>query len=461
MFLKLEDSAADAPFFFLASAQELLSTRLFPNSFNFDLLQFSFQNFRDIRFGKMNRNKRRLKEYKRASRARRGFNRELNANEFFGRVFKPELWKGLIPSIHVKNINNFISDSGKMDLLYHLMMQLRREKRKVLIFTQMTKMLNLLERFLAAKGFSYVRLDGSVPAEKRQIIVQTFNKNPKIMVFISSTRVGGIGINLTAADTVVFYDNDWNPAVDKQAQDRCHRIGQCRDVTVYRMVTRHTIEENILVTSDLKAKMDDLVLNKGQFNLLKLFQSRGFGVDSERAGRIGKDLVADESSRRLTKYLDLVEDAEDRLEQSAKEEDSEGESSEDDSDSQRSRDDFEDIEDGGSGNLHNRIIEDMIPPVWKFGASYLETIFEREVLPASQKPKARKLIVEPKLEALSEKSENSRKTALNESTFLTENEKSRIEVDEKRYKDILDRVRFDLSQKESKILIEQLRNSLD
>jgi superfamily II DNA/RNA helicase len=411
----------------------------------------------------MNRNKRRLKEYKHYSRnLQRDSSKMLNAKQFLDLVFKPELWKGLIPSIHVKNINNFIYDSGKLDLLYNLMMRLRKEKRKVLIFTQMTKMLNLLERFLAAKGFSYVRLDGSVPAEKRQIIVQTFNKNPKIMVFISSTRVGGIGINLTAADTVIFYDNDWNPAVDKQAQDRCHRIGQCRDVTVYRMVTEHTIEENILMTSDLKAKMDDLVLNKGQFNLLKLFQSRGFGKKSKnKKGEVENELMMEEGSRRLAKYLDLVEDAEDRLETSNKSEESSFMGSDNEGLSDRSRDDFEDIEDGGSGNLHNRIIDDMIPPIWKFGASYLENIYKKEVKPSLKKNQQnKKLKEEPKkLEILSKAdSVNKQDTPSN---FLSENEKYKIEMDEKRYKDILSRINFDLSQEESKILIQQLRSTLD
>ena len=417
-----------------------------------------------MRFGKMNRNKRRLKEYKQYShRMHLKADSSLNSNEFFSKVFKPELWKGLIPSIHVKDINNFIYDSGKMDLLYNLMMRLRREKRKVLIFTQMTKMLNLLERFLAAKGFSYVRLDGSVPAEKRQIIVQTFNKTPKIMVFISSTRVGGIGINLTAADTVIFYDNDWNPAVDKQAQDRCHRIGQCRDVTVYRMVTRHTIEENILMTSGLKAKMDDLVLNKGQFNLLRLFQSRGFQVKpKDEASSVEKDLAMEEGSKRLARYLDLVEDAEDRLQKSQKSDESSLQFSDEESLSQRSRDDFEDIEDGGSGNLHNRIIEDMIPPIWKYGTNYLETIYEREVFTTIKKSNNhQKNNSQLELETKTKTSSNTKNEENEDSNFLTENEKFRIENDEKRYKTILSKVKLDLSQQESKILIEQLRNNVE
>lgn len=411
----------------------------------------------------MNRNKRRLKEYKQTrGKAQRGLTERVGARGFLDLVLKPELWKGLIPSIHVKDINNFIYDSGKMDLLYNLMIRLRKEKRKVLIFTQMTKMLNFLERFLAAKGFSYVRLDGSVPAEKRQIIVQTFNKSPKIMVFISSTRVGGIGINLTAADTVIFYDNDWNPAIDKQAQDRCHRIGQCRDVTVYRMVTRHTIEENILMTSDLKAKMDDLVLNKGQFNLLKLFQSRGFGTrKKDEMGSAEKELMMEESSKRLAKYLDLVEDDEDRLEQTRQSEASSFEDSNEENSSQRSRDDFEDIEDGGTGNLHNRIIEDMIPPIWKYGAGYLEQIYEQEVEPTFRKQMGKKKQGESQEENKSRTDELSRRAGSEKSSFLTEVEKNKIEVDEKRYRDILQRIKFDLSQEESKILIEKLRNTLD
>lgn len=459
----MEDSPGNAPFFFFPSALELLSTRLFPNSYDFDRMQFASKNFKSMRFGKMNRNKRRLKEYKQARRqSQKAFAEQLDARAFFDLVFKPELWKGLIPSIHVKDINNFIYDSGKMDLLYNLMIRLRKEKRKVLIFTQMTKMLNLLERFLAAKGFSYVRLDGSVPAEKRQIIVQTFNKSPKIMVFISSTRVGGIGINLTAADTVIFYDNDWNPAIDKQAQDRCHRIGQCRDVTVYRMVTRHTIEENILMTSDLKAKMDDLVLNKGQFNLLKLFQSRGFGLrKKETMNSAEKELMIEESSKRLAKYLDLVEDDEDRLEQSPQSEASSFEDSNDENSSQRSKDDFEDIEDGGSGNLHNRIIEDMIPPIWKYGAGYLEQIYEQEVEPTFRKQMGKKRPDESQTGSLSVNQDAPRPVGIENSSFLTEVEKNKIEMDEKRYRDILERIKFDLSQEESKILIEKLRNTLD
>jgi hypothetical protein len=91
-----------------------------------------------------------------------------------------------------------------------------------------------LEAFLNYHGYVYMRLDGSTKVEMRQLLMERFNNNPKYFCFILSTRSGGVGINLTGADTVVFYDSDWNPTMDAQAQDRCHRIGQTRDVHIYR-----------------------------------------------------------------------------------------------------------------------------------------------------------------------------------------------------------------------------------
>lgn len=116
-------------------------------------------------------------------------------------------------------------DCGKLQRLAQLLKNLYNKGSKVIIFTQMTKMLDIFEQFLNLHGYIYVRLDGSVRTDHRQKLVDRFNYNKKIFCFISSTRCGGVGINLTGADCVVFYDTDWNPAMDKQAQDRCHRIG--------------------------------------------------------------------------------------------------------------------------------------------------------------------------------------------------------------------------------------------
>jgi SNF2 family DNA or RNA helicase len=126
-------------------------------------------------------------------------------------------------------------------------------------------MLDVLEIFLTFHGYTYLRLDGATPVQKRQILMDRFNKDTRIFCFILSTRSGGLGVNLTGADTVVFYDSDWNPTMDAQAQDRCHRIGQTRDVHIYRLVCESTIEENILKKATQKKMLGDLAIESGSF----------------------------------------------------------------------------------------------------------------------------------------------------------------------------------------------------
>jgi len=156
-------------------------------------------------------------------------------------------------------------DCGKLTVLDGLLKRLKQEGHRCLLFTQMSKMLDVLEDFINLHGHTYVRLDGSTKVENRQRLVETFNANRKIFLFISSTRAGGIGLNLTGADTVIFYDSDWNPAMDRQAMDRCHRIGQTRDVHIYRLISEHTIEENILRKQLQKRQLDDVVVDQGKF----------------------------------------------------------------------------------------------------------------------------------------------------------------------------------------------------
>ena len=157
-------------------------------------------------------------------------------------------------------------DCGKLQALAALLRRLKSGGHKVLIFTQMTKMLDILEQFLNLYGYAYCRLDGSTRPEQRQILMQRFNTDERLFAFILSTRSGGFGINLTGADTVVFYDSDWNPAMDAQAQDRAHRIGQTREVHIYRMVCKGTIEENILQKSMQKRELDHFAIQAGNFN---------------------------------------------------------------------------------------------------------------------------------------------------------------------------------------------------
>lgn len=135
----------------------------------------------------------------------------------------------------------------------------------MLIFTQMTRMLDVLEAFLNYHGHIYLRLDGTTKVEQRQLLMERFNGDRRVFAFILSTRSGGVGINLTGADTVIFYDSDWNPTMDAQAQDRCHRIGQTRDVHIYRLVSEKTIEENILKKANQKRILGDLAIEGGNF----------------------------------------------------------------------------------------------------------------------------------------------------------------------------------------------------
>jgi len=131
-------------------------------------------------------------------------------------------------------------------------------------------MLNILESFLNLHGHTYVRLDGSTKVDERQILMERFNHDPKLFAFILSTRSGGLGINLTGADTVIFYDTDWNPAMDAQAQDRAHRIGQTRDVHIYRLVTSQTVEENIMLKASQKRDLSRLSIEEGLFTTMSL-----------------------------------------------------------------------------------------------------------------------------------------------------------------------------------------------
>ncbi|XP_075420885.1 helicase SRCAP isoform X1 [Tenrec ecaudatus] len=156
-------------------------------------------------------------------------------------------------------------DCGKLQTLAVLLRQLKAEGHRVLIFTQMTRMLDVLEQFLTYHGHLYSRLDGSTRVEQRQALMERFNADKRIFCFILSTRSGGVGVNLTGADTVVFYDSDWNPTMDAQAQDRCHRIGQTRDVHIYRLISERTVEENILKKANQKRMLGDMAIEGGNF----------------------------------------------------------------------------------------------------------------------------------------------------------------------------------------------------
>ncbi|KAH6657506.1 SNF2 family N-terminal domain-containing protein [Truncatella angustata] len=190
-------------------------------------------------------------------------------------------------------------DCGKLQVLDKLLRKLQSGGHRALIFTQMTKVLDLLEQFLNIHGHKYLRLDGATKVEQRQILTDRFNNDPRILCFILSTRSGGLGINLTGADTVIFYDQDWNPAMDKQCQDRCHRIGQTRDVHIYRLVSEHTIEANILRKASQKQMLDDVVIQEGGFTTDYFNKVSVHDALKGADDNVGEDVVGDAMDRVL------------------------------------------------------------------------------------------------------------------------------------------------------------------
>ncbi|XP_057438033.1 chromatin-remodeling ATPase INO80 isoform X3 [Lotus japonicus] len=156
-----------------------------------------------------------------------------------------------------------LTDSGKLQTLDILLKRLRAGNHRVLLFAQMTKMLNILEDYMNYRKYKYFRLDGSSTIQDRRDMVRDFQHRSDIFVFLLSTRAGGLGINLTAADTVIFYESDWNPTLDLQAMDRAHRLGQTKDVTVYRLICKETVEEKILQRASQKSTVQNLVMTGG------------------------------------------------------------------------------------------------------------------------------------------------------------------------------------------------------
>ncbi|KAL1807612.1 hypothetical protein DCAR_0726990 [Daucus carota subsp. sativus] len=153
--------------------------------------------------------------------------------------------------------------SAKCRELAKLLPSLMQGGHRVLIFSQWTSMLDILEWALEVIGLTYRRLDGSTQVTDRQTIVDTFNNNTSIFACLLSTRAGGQGLNLTGADTVIIHDMDFNPQIDRQAEDRCHRIGQTKPVTIYRLVTKDTVDENIYEIAKRKLVLDAAVLESG------------------------------------------------------------------------------------------------------------------------------------------------------------------------------------------------------
>ncbi|PVU91401.1 hypothetical protein BB561_004401 [Smittium simulii] len=160
---------------------------------------------------------------------------------------------------------SLIRSSGKMIVLDILLSKLVKQGHRVLLFSQMTKMMDILEHYFTLRKHKFCRIDGSVPHDERRRQINNFNNYSDISFFLLSTRAGGLGINLTSADTVVIVDSDWNPQMDLQAMDRVHRIGQTKPVIVYRLATVGSIDEYIQNRANSKRKLEKIVIHQKQF----------------------------------------------------------------------------------------------------------------------------------------------------------------------------------------------------
>ncbi|XP_062844516.1 probable global transcription activator SNF2L1 [Trichomycterus rosablanca] len=177
----------------------------------------------------------------------------------------PYLFDGAEPGPPYTTDTHLVTNSGKMLLLDKLLPKLHEQDSRVLIFSQMTRVLDILEDYCMWRGFEYCRLDGNTPHEDRQEAIETFNApNSSKFIFMLSTRAGGLGINLATADVVILYDSDWNPQVDLQAMDRAHRIGQKKPVRVFRLITDNTVEERIVERAEMKLRLDSIVIQQGR-----------------------------------------------------------------------------------------------------------------------------------------------------------------------------------------------------
>ncbi|TRY54630.1 hypothetical protein DNTS_001611 [Danionella cerebrum] len=211
-------------------------------------------------------------------------------------VDHPYLFDGVEPEPFEMG-EHLVEASGKLSLLATMLAYLQEGGHHVLLFSQMTRMLDILQDFLEYRGYSYERLDGSVRGEERNLAIKNFNSKD-VFIFLLSTKAGGVGMNLTAADTVIFVDSDFNPQNDLQAAARAHRIGQTRPVKVIRLLGRDTVEEIIYSRAVSKLRLTDTVIEEGRFSLLDQAQSAASGLQLSEILKFGIDklLSSEESS---------------------------------------------------------------------------------------------------------------------------------------------------------------------
>lgn len=177
----------------------------------------------------------------------------------------PYLFDGAEPGPPFTTDEHLVQNSAKMMLLDRLLARLKANGSRVLLFSQMARVLDILEDYCQFRGYEYCRIDGQTEHEDRITAIDEYNRpGSEKFIFLLTTRAGGLGINLATADIVILYDSDWNPQVDLQAQDRAHRIGQQKQVCVFRFITEHSIEEKVIERALQKLRLDQLVIQQGK-----------------------------------------------------------------------------------------------------------------------------------------------------------------------------------------------------
>ena len=177
----------------------------------------------------------------------------------------PYLFEGAEPGPPYTTDEHLVQNAGKMVMLDKILVRMKKQGSRVLIFSQMSRVLDILEDYCVFREHKYCRIDGSTAHEDRISSIDDYNKEgSEKFIFLLTTRAGGLGINLTSADIVILFDSDWNPQADLQAMDRAHRIGQKKQVVVYRFVTEKAIEEKVLERAAQKLRLDQLVIQQGR-----------------------------------------------------------------------------------------------------------------------------------------------------------------------------------------------------
>ena len=218
--------------------------------------------------------------------------------------------------------SDLIEASGKMRQLDRLLLKLKAAGHRVVLFSQFTSMLDIIDDYCVMRGFKYARLDGSTNRVQRMVSVNMFNaQDSDQFLFIMSTRAGGLGINLQTADTVILYDSDWNPQADVQAMARVHRIGQTKPVHIYRLVSQNTVEERVLARSEKKLFLDQMVVRSGvaaekseeleKLDRKQLLAMLTFGADAIFSAEEGAEMTDAEMDTLIDRTRTVEQKAED------------------------------------------------------------------------------------------------------------------------------------------------------